>query len=84
MVLNPPDDTVITRHPLADALVRDRGFSETKAMLRRIWSAVVLEEASGRAAGVGAVSDAVHDHGSDVEAKTERQHGADGSAGSRA
>ena len=32
MVLNPPDDTVITRHPLADAIVRVARLRPTKAI----------------------------------------------------
>jgi hypothetical protein len=62
MVLNPPDDTVITRHPLALALVRSENTRIVKALAREplgaaglrlyrsvdVVAALLHEEHSGR------------------------------------
>ena len=34
MVLNPPDDTIITRHPLANSIVSQATFDPTEAIAR--------------------------------------------------
>jgi hypothetical protein len=36
MVLNPPDDTVITRHPLAEAIVRGCRWPKANAVARKL------------------------------------------------
>ncbi len=43
MVLNPPDDTVITRHPLANSIVSSGNLPKTKTVVNGGATARVLD-----------------------------------------